>query len=121
MSLREILQTTHSDGRYESTLGVLAAGGGPSHDIKMRIHQEMLDRIDLAALDALPPDRLRLEVGTLVERLVAEEGLVVNDAERRMLVRDIQFEMLGLGPLELLLDDPTISDILINGHRNVFV
>ena len=121
MSLREILQTAHSDGRYESTLGALTAGAGPSQEIKMRIHQEMLDRIDLAALDALPPDRLRLEVGTLVERLVAEEGLVVNDAERRMLVRDIQFEMLGLGPLELLLDDPTISDILINGHRNVFV
>lgn len=122
MSLREILQTAHGEGRYESPLAAgPAAGADPSQDIKMRIHQEMLDRIDLAALDALPPDRLRLEVGALVERLVGEEGLVVNDAERRMLVRDIQFEMLGLGPLELLLDDATISDILINGHRNVFV
>ena len=126
MSLREILQTqaAHAAPRFETTAAAApapAAAPGPASDIKMRIHQEMLDRIDLAALDALPPERLRQEIAVLVERLIGEEGLVVNDAERRTLVRDIQFEMLGLGPLELLLDDPTISDILINGHRNVFV
>jgi len=126
MSLREILQTQASHGapRFEAVAAVVPPPPnvpGPANDIKMRIHQEMLDRIDLAALDALPPERLRHEIAVLVERLIAEEGLVVNDSERRTLVRDIQFEMLGLGPLELLLDDPTVSDILVNGHRNVFV
>ncbi len=57
----------------------------------------------------------------MVERLLAEENLVLNEVERRNLVRDIQNEMLGLGPLEPLLADPTVSDILVNTHRQVYV
>ena len=123
MSLREALQSVQTHARFDVTRNPApaAASQAPVVDLKMRIHQEMLDRIDLAALDALPPEQLRQEIAVLVQRLIAEEGLVINEAERRTLVRDIQFEMLGLGPLELLLDDPTISDILINGHRSVFV
>jgi pilus assembly protein CpaF len=66
-------------------------------------------------------ERLREELSQFVERLLAEENVVVNAAERRTLVRDIQHEMLGLGPLEQLLADPTISDILVNGARQVYV
>ena len=57
----------------------------------------------------------------LIGRLLSEDAVLVNDAERAMLIRDIQHEMLGLGPLEPLLADPTISDILVNSHSQVYV
>ena len=89
--------------------------------IKSRMHQLLLERLDLEAMEGMPPERLRDELSVLVERLLTEENVVVNAAERRSLVRDIQHEMLGLGPLEPLLADPTISDILVNGARQVYV
>ena len=83
--------------------------------MKARVHQLLLTRLDLEAIEGLAPERLRDELSLLVERLLNEENVVVNAAERRSLVRDIQHEMLGLGPLEPLLADPTVSDILVNG------
>jgi pilus assembly protein CpaF len=123
MSLRERLQAVQTDVPDEVLVAPAQSSriGSSAGEIKMRIHQKMLDRVDLAALDALPPERLKHEVAILVERLIAEEAIVMNEVERRTLVRDVQFEMLGLGPLELLLADPGISDILVNGHRQVFV
>ncbi|HEX8963252.1 MAG TPA: CpaF family protein [Rhodocyclaceae bacterium] len=123
MSLREKLQAVQSDAPEELPLSPppAARAGMAAGEMKMRIHQKMLDRVDLAALDALPTERLKQEVAALVERLIAEEAVVMNEVERRTLIRDVQYEMLGLGPLELLLADPGISDILVNGHRQVFV
>src|SRR5512144_638197 len=89
--------------------------------LKTRVHQLLLERIDLEALEGMSPERLRDELSQLVERLLLEENVVINAAERRNLVRDIQHEMLGLGPLEPLLADPTISDILVNGSKQVYV
>ncbi len=89
--------------------------------MKSRVHQRLLERLDLHALEGMVPERLRQELGGLVERLLGEENLVLNAAERRTLVRDIQDEMVGLGPLEPLLADATVSDILINGPRQVWV
>ena len=89
--------------------------------MKRRVHQLLLGRLDLEAVEAMSPDRLRDELGTLVERLLHEENVVVNAAERKSLVKDIQHEMLGLGPLEPLLADPTVSDILVNGAHQVYV
>jgi pilus assembly protein CpaF len=90
-------------------------------ELKTHIHQTLLDQIDLEAMENLPPQRLKEELRNLVERLLEAENVVVNDIERRNLVRDIQYEMLGLGPLEPLLVDPTISDILVNSYRQVYV
>ncbi len=120
MSLREKLQTVQNDASGD-IMPPAARAGMAASELKLRIHQKMLDRVDLAALDALPTERLKQEVATLVERLIAEEAVALNEMERRTLVRDVQYEMLGLGPLELLLADPGISDILVNGHRKVFV
>ncbi len=89
--------------------------------LKVSIHQKLLDRVDLSAMETLSEERLREEIAVLVERLLAEDAVVVNDAERTSLIRDIQHEMLGLGPLEPLLADPTISDILVNNHSKVYV
>jgi pilus assembly protein CpaF len=123
MSLREKLEAVPKEMPEEIvvTPPPAARAGMAANEMKMRIHQKMLDRVDLAALDALPTERLKQEVATLVERLIAEEQVVMNEMERRTLVRDVQYEMLGLGPLELLLADAGISDILVNGHRQVYV
>jgi pilus assembly protein CpaF len=89
--------------------------------LKSQIHKKLLERIDLEAMERLSPERLRDELRLLVEALLQEDNVVVNELERRSLVRDIQFEMLGLGPLELLLADTSISDILVNNSQQVYV
>jgi len=91
------------------------------HQLKMKLHQKLLDRVDLAVMESLTPERLREEIKLLVERLLLEEGRPINDAERRAMVQDIQNEVLGLGPLEPLLADVTISDILVNTYKQVYV
>jgi pilus assembly protein CpaF len=109
-----------------STRRLAAHRGGPIdnrayHQLKARIHKTLLDRIDLESMQRLSPDQIRQELRLLVERLLQEEMVVINDAERKTLTRDIQNEMLGFGPLETLLDDPTVSDILVNTHKQVYV
>ena len=89
--------------------------------VKVKIHQLLLHRLDLEAMQSLSQERLKEELRQMVERLLLEENLVLNAMERRSLVRDIQYEMLGLGPLEPLLADPSVSDILINTHAQVYV
>jgi len=123
MSLRERLDTI----RNEPLSVAVAAKGSMGIDkkqyaeLKTHIHQTLLDQINLEAMEDLPPQRLKDELRNLVEQLLEGENVVVNDIERRNLVRDIQYEMLGLGPLEPLLVDPTISDILVNSYRQVYI
>jgi pilus assembly protein CpaF len=90
-------------------------------ELKQKVHQNLLDRIDLARLQKLSPERISDEVRVQVGLILDEEDVVLNDFERRHLVTDIQNEMLGFGPLESLLADVTIADILVNGCDNVFV
>ncbi len=90
-------------------------------ELKSAVHSQLLERIDLAAMEKMPEDRLRVELKMLVEQLLAEQGTVLNLDERARLVRDIQNEVLGLGPLEPLLADPTISDILVNTCNTIYV
>ncbi|HZX28877.1 MAG TPA: CpaF family protein [Telluria sp.] len=115
MSLRERLTSTDArpPAQAHGAAGYLA--------LKSRIHLALLDKFDLGALEQLAPDALRREIGSMVERLLDEEPLPVNDLERRWLIRDIQHEMLGFGPLELLMADPTVSDILVNGYDRIYV
>ena len=122
MSLRERLQAHQANAQGVVVLRPEPGLGHTAYqELKVRIHQKLLDRVDLAVMESLTPERLKEEIAILVERLLSEEAMVVNDSERASLVRDIQHEMLGLGPLEPLLADPTISDILVNGHSQVYV
>ena len=91
------------------------------HVLKSRIHLKLLDMFDLAALETLAPELLRQEIGAMVEHLLTEEQAVINSIERRSLIRDIQHEMLGFGPLELLMADPAVSDILVNAYNQIYV
>lgn len=89
--------------------------------IKSRLHLQILERVDLASLESMTEIQLRREISTQVDWLLQENPAPINDAERRMLVRDIQNEMLGLGPLELLMADPSVSDILVNSYKQIYV
>ena len=89
--------------------------------LKNKLHLQILEKVDLASLESMSEIRLRQEIATLVELMLTENPAQINDLERRMLVRDIQNEMLGLGPLELLMADPTVSDILVNSYNQIYV
>ncbi|MES2018872.1 MAG: CpaF family protein [Pseudomonadota bacterium] len=89
--------------------------------LKHRLHQALLDRVDLEGMQRLSQDQIREEIKTLMGRLLEEETVVINDSERRNLTRDVQYEVLGFGPLEPLLEDPTVSDILVNTYKQVYV
>jgi len=89
-------------------------------DIKTRIHQEILSLMDWQRMESMPPDRLRTELKALTEELIATHKLALNETERRLIIQSIQDEMLGLGPIESLLSDPTVSDILVNGPFQVY-
>jgi pilus assembly protein CpaF len=118
LSLREKL----NGGAVEGLLKARPAAIGDAYKaLKERIHLKLLETFDLAALEALAPDVLRHEIAVMVERLLQEEQAVINDSERGSLIRDIQHEMLGFGPLELLMADPTVSDILVNSYRQIYV
>ena len=90
-------------------------------DAKVRLHRKLIEELNLPALERLPVEEVRREIMGFVSEQVREERLALNVAELDSLVDDIVDEMVGLGPLEPLLKDPTISDILINGHENCFV
>ena len=89
--------------------------------LKNKLHLQILEKVDLASLESMSELRLRQEIATLVGLLLTESPAQINDAERRTLVRDIQNEMLGLGPLELLMADPSVSDILVNSYNQIYV
>ena len=89
--------------------------------LKTRLHQRLLGRIDLTAAENLPADQLREQLSDIVGRLIEEDALPVNGNERRALVSELQNEILGLGPLEPLLADPTVTEIMVNGCDRVYV
>lgn len=89
--------------------------------LKMNIHQTIIERVELDKLQRLTPDQVKRELAQLVERIVDEDKVPMNEFERKRLVQDVQDEMLGLGPLEPLLNDPTVSDILVNTSQHVYV
>src|SRR5689334_14956664 len=90
-------------------------------ELKVELHQRLLDLINLQALDQMSREQIEAEVGDIVAEELAKQNHALNLAERKQLVGDVLDELLGLGPLEPLLKDPTITDILVNGHNRVFV
>src|SRR6266850_2396608 len=90
-------------------------------DIKVRLHQKLLDEIDLTAIDKLPKTAFQDQVAAMIRDLLRTERMQLNQQEQAQLTVEIIDEMIGLGPLEPLLKDPTVNDILVNTHRMVFV
>ncbi|NNE41474.1 MAG: CpaF family protein [Marinicaulis sp.] len=90
-------------------------------DLKVRLHQKLIDEINLAAIEKMNRGELRHDIGSVLNKLLAEETKPLNTAERDQITDDIIDELLGFGPLEPLLQDSTVSDILINTPHEVFV
>ena len=90
-------------------------------DAKVRLHRRLIEEINLSALEKVPEEEIRRHVQQLVSQYVLAERLALNTQELDDFVSEILDEMTGLGPLEPLLKDPSINDILINGHECVYV
>ena len=90
-------------------------------DLKVSIHRSLLDKINLAALDQLPHSQIRTDITEIVAEILRSRGEPLNAQEREKLVSEVLDELLGLGPLEPLLKDETVTDVLVNGASEVFV
>jgi pilus assembly protein CpaF len=90
-------------------------------ELKFTLHRKLLDRINLEALSSMAGDRVRAEVRTAVAKLVSEEKTPLSMVETDRIIEEILDEVFGLGPLEPLLQDPTISDILVTTPHLVYV
>lgn len=123
MSLRDRLEDIKKDTAQApvATQQTKFVDNKAYQELKSRVHRKLLDRVDLGMMESMAPEQLQEELKILVERLLSEETMAINDSERRSLVSDIQHEVLGLGPLEPLMADSTISDILVNTYRQVYV
>jgi pilus assembly protein CpaF len=90
-------------------------------ELKVQLHQRLLDVLNLTALDQMSREQIGAEVGGIIAEELTRQNQPLNNVERQQLTVDVLDELLGLGPLEPLLKDPTITDILVNGPNKVFV
>ena len=119
MALRERLIGNNNT----NASGPVADGSGQHsfQEMKSRLHRTLINRMDLTKLQTLTPEQVHAEVSRLAEAVLAQEAMPLSVSERDRLVSDVQHELFGLGPLEPLLKDPTISDILVNKHDTIYI
>ena len=91
------------------------------YDLKTRIHRQLIERLDLAKLDILPLETVQHQIRRIVEDMLAGDDTPLSRQEREQLVLEVEHETFGLGPLEPLMQDPTVSDILVNGSKEVYI
>jgi len=90
-------------------------------ELKSEIHRKLIGVLNLERVASIPKERLRAEIGRVVERLLDDERVPMTTAEQSRIVEEVLDEVLGLGPLEPLLKEPSISDILVNRYNKVFI
>ena len=90
-------------------------------DIKLELHKSLLDNLNLAALENASEQDLKAEISSIAQESLDEMGVVLNREERQTLNKELFFEVKGLGPLETLLQDESVNDILVNGPQQIFV
>ncbi len=118
------IESAPRPGTSDLAGGATWAMGGPSSrytELKMTLHRRLLDMINLSVIDKMAPEDFRREIGEMIRELLIEENRPLNLSERLQLVNDVLDELLGLGPIEPLLKDASVSDILVNTHRQIFV
>src|SRR5579872_5066483 len=120
--LSGLSQSGSMGGRLNPSMnGGNAQGAKSFEELKRLIHSKLVDKLDLSRVSDLAGDTLRREIRLVVERLCDTENPLLNRMERERLIDEVLDETFGFGPLEMLLKDPTISDILVNGPFKVFV
>src|ERR1035438_7826076 len=90
-------------------------------ELKSEIHRKLIGVLNLERVSSIPKERLRAEIGRVVERLLDDERVPMTTAEQTKIVEEVLDEVLGLGPLETLLKESSISDILVNRYNKVFI
>jgi pilus assembly protein CpaF len=98
-----------------------ARGADRVFELKSEIHRKLIGVLNFDRVSSIPKDRIRAEIGRVVERLFDEERVPMTTAEQARMVEEVLDEVLGLGPLEPLLKEPSISDILVNRHNKVYI
>ena len=125
MSLRErLIRETATGGaalfaRVDEAAG--PGGGNVYQEMKARLHRAIINRMDLTKLGQLDPEQLHAEVSRLAEELIAVENAPLSAGERERLIGEVRHELFGLGPLEPLLADPDVCDILVNSPKKVYI
>lgn len=89
--------------------------------LKEAIHSKLLDILDLSLISGIEEKEARKQIRAVVQKLIDEESLPLNTQTRHQIIKEIEDDVLGLGPLEALLYDPTIADILVNGYKKIYV
>jgi pilus assembly protein CpaF len=117
------LETNSTPPRIETPPSLWQGDSQPAknQELKFALHRKLLDRINLEALSVLPPDKVRQEVRPAIAKLVGEQKTLLSLTEKDQLIEEILDEVFGLGPLEPLLRDKTVSDILVTTPRLVYV
>jgi pilus assembly protein CpaF len=122
---REILERRNGPREetaiVDQTLDARERGQTAYYELKTRIHGQLIERLDLAKLDALPRELVQQQIRRIVEDMLALDETPLSRKERDDLVIEIEHETFGLGPIEPLMQDPTVSDILVNGARVIYV
>ena len=90
-------------------------------DLKTKVHRQLIEQLDLSKLGTIPLGTLQMQIRKITEELLVAEGTPLSRQERDRIVIEVEHETFGLGPIEPLMRDPTISDILVNGAKEVFV
>src|SRR5208337_856580 len=88
-------------------------------ELKSAVHRDLLNKVDLERIASMRDGRIRGQVFVVIQELIAGLGTPMSAPERERLAREVLDEVFGLGPLEPLLEDPTLSDILVNTHKQV--
>src|SRR5437660_2955388 len=91
------------------------------YDLKTRIHRQLIERLDLAKIELLPLEAVQQQIRRIVEDMLVADDTPLSRQEREQIVLEVEHETFGLGPLEPLMQDPTVSDILVNGAKTVYV
>ena len=100
---------------------VLSERASQFQELKGRIHRKLVDRLDFNRMETEDKDVVREQVRNLVGDLADEEQAILNLTDRQRLINEVIDEVFGLGPLEVILKDPTVTDILINGPKQIYV
>ena len=119
MALRERLIKENANPAPSTSF--TGTGQNSFQEMKARLHRTLINRMDLTKLSSLTQEQVHDEVARLAENVLAQEAMPLSASEREKLVNDVQHELFGLGPLEPLLADPTISDILVNRHNTIYI
>ena len=125
MALRErLIRETAANGAALFNRGAeegTQTGAQIFQEMKARLHRAIINRMDLSKLGQLEPEQLHSEVARLAEELILIENAPLSSTERERLINEVRHELFGLGPLEPLLADPSISDILVNSPKNIYI